>query len=198
MEQESPNQPWITVARLIRPQGRKGEVLAELLTDFPDRLNGGRKVHLASGGSKSDSATPRALEILSSWLPHGKNEGRIVLHFAAVDTIEAAELLCGMEVVITRHERAPLEAGEIYVSDLNGCNLFDQDRLVGVVRDVQFPSTPDGKRRLENGVPILSVDTANGDELLIPFAKDLVVSWDVEEKRLDMKLPAGLLDLNLA
>ena len=185
---------WVVVARVVRPQGRKGEVLCELLTDFPERFAAGATVYLAPpsfSGTGSD-LTPR--QITSSWLPHGKNEGRVVLGFAGVSSIDDAEKIAGLEALVPRSERHDLADGAVYVSDLIGCNLFDKGTTVGQVRDVNFATTPDGRRTLEDAAPLLAVTDNSGEEHLVPFAKAWIVRVDVEGRRIEMDLPDGLLD----
>jgi 16S rRNA processing protein RimM len=126
----------------------------------------------------------------------GKNEGRIVLQFAGVDTISAAELLAGQDVIVPFEERLPLDAESAYISDLIGCTVYDGPAAIGVVDDVQFPTTSDGNRRLDEAAPLLSVVSQDGDEILIPFAKAFLTAVDVEGKRIDMVLPAGLIEVN--
>ena len=74
---------WVVLAHLLRPQGRKGELLAELLTDFPERLAGRKGLYLAPPNA-SDSLEPRPAEVLSTWLPVGRNRGRVVLQLAGI------------------------------------------------------------------------------------------------------------------
>ncbi|HEV2618920.1 MAG TPA: hypothetical protein VGU23_03165, partial [Acidobacteriaceae bacterium] len=112
---------WIVLAQILRPQGRRGEVLADLFTDFPERFTQHPQVWLAPAGfaecaepptPAADAevpATPQPAEVAAHWLPVGKNAGRIVLHFAGVDTIEQAEQLAGREVLVPHTERLPLE-----------------------------------------------------------------------------------------
>ena len=126
----------------------------------------------------------------------GKNQGRIVLKFVGIDSISDAEKLAGLEVIVPREERLPLDEEANYISDLVGCTVYDGAMSVGVIEDVQFATTPDGLRRLEETAPMLVVTSAEGDELLIPFAKDFVVAVDVAGKRVEMVLPEGLLDVN--
>lgn len=128
----------------------------------------------------------------------GKNEGRIVLQFAGVDSISAAEALAGMDVLIPHEERTTLEEGAAYISDLIGCDVYNGPDLVGTVQDVQFATTPDGVRRLEEAAPLLVVKSPNGDEILVPFAKAFLAAVDTAAKRIDMNLPKGLLDVNRA
>lgn len=188
--------PWIVLAHLLRPQGRKGELLAELLTDFPERFEGGRRVFLAAPNFTGNESEAQPAEVVAFWLPTGKNEGRIVLHFAGVDTISAAELLAGRDVIVSYEERVPLDDESTYISDLIGCTVYDGATAVGVIDDVQFPATADGGRRLEEAAPLLAVTSPDGEEILIPFAKAFLIAVDTAAKRVDMVLPSGLVDVN--
>jgi 16S rRNA processing protein RimM len=188
--------PWIVLAQLLRPQGRKGELLAELLTDFPERFEDQRRVYLAAPGFSGTPEEARSAEVVSFWLPVGKNEGRIVLQFAGIDSISDAESVAGREVIVPEEERLPLDDESVYISELVGCTIYDGQAVVGVVEDVQFPTTPDGGRRLAEAAPLLVVRSLEDDEVLVPFAKAFLVSMDTDAKRIDMILPAGLIDVN--
>lgn len=148
---------WIALAQLLRPQGRKGELLAELLTDFPERFEERKQVFLAAPGFEGEAGEARPAEVIAFWLPVGKNEGRIVLQFAGVDSITQAETLAGLEVLVRDDERAPLDDDAVYISELVGCMVYDGAAAVGVIADVQFPVTADGSRRLEDAAPLLEV-----------------------------------------
>jgi 16S rRNA processing protein RimM len=187
---------WVVVAQLLRPQGRKGELLAELLTDFPERFDERCRVYLAAANFTGSSAEAKEAEVSAYWLPLGKNQGRIVLKFAGIDSISDAEKLAGLEVIVPREERLPLDEEANYISDLVGCTVYDGAMPVGVIEDVQFATTPDGLRRLEETAPMLVVTSGEREELLIPFVKDFVVAVDVAGKRVEMVLPEGLLDVN--
>jgi 16S rRNA processing protein RimM len=189
---------WIVLAHLLRPQGRKGELLAELLTDFPERFEGERRVFLAPPNFAGKELEARAVQVVSFWLPVGKNEGRIVLEFAGIDSITAAEGIAGLDVIVPYEERLPLDDESEYISDLIGCTVYDGPIAVGVIDDVQFPSTPDGGRRLAEAAPLLAVLSPEGDEILIPFAKAFLVGINVKERRVDMTLPEGLVEVNRA
>jgi 16S rRNA processing protein RimM len=187
---------WIVLAQLLRPQGRKGELLAELLTDFPERFEEQRRVFLAAPGFGGTSEEARLAEVVSFWLPVGKNEGRIVLQFAGIESISDAEVVAGLEVIVPEEERLPLDDESVYISELVDCTVYDGGAVVGVVEDVQFPTTPDGGRRLTDAAPLLAVRSVEGDEVLIPFARAFLVTMDTAAKRIDMILPAGLIDVN--
>jgi len=186
--------PWVVLAHLVRPQGRKGEILAELLTDFPESLPGRQGLYLAPSQISSTQQS-RPVEVISSWLPVGRNRGRVVLQLAGVESISAAESLAGFDLVVREEDRMPLEDDAVYVSELVGCNLLDNSVPIGVVTDVQFPTAPDGAR-LDDAAPILVVDGSDRGEILVPFVKAFIQHIDVPGRKLLMNLPAGLVDVN--
>jgi 16S rRNA processing protein RimM len=187
---------WTVLAHLLRPQGRKGELLADLLTDFPERFEDRSRVLLAKPGFSGPESAARAISVLSHWLPVGRNQGRIVLGLEGIDSIEKAEALAGLDVLIPDEERVELEEDEEYITDLIGCTVFDGPTAIGVIASVDFPSTPDGTRRLSDAAPLLNVQTEAGEEILIPYVQSFLIALNVEQKRIEMILPSGLLDLN--
>lgn len=185
-------QQWTWLARIRRTQGRKGEIFAELLTDFPEKFDQRRRLWLVAdeaavrrAGDRPPSE-PRPVELTNNWL----HKGGVVLHFAGVDSISQAEELTGLIVAIPRAERVALGEDEAYVSDLAGCTLIDVARAeplaVGKIEDVDRSTGP---------VPLLVVRSAAG-EVLVPFAKSYLRKIDLEAKRVEMALPEGLVELN--
>ena len=192
---------WTVLAHLLRPQGRKGEILAELLTDFPARFDDRGHLYLAKPEFAGTAEMARTVHVVGHWLPVGRNQGRIVLHFEGVDSIEQAEALAHLEVITPKDERVELEADEEYIDDLLGCAVYDvagatPGEAIGTVSAVDFPTTPDGARRLDDAAPLLTVITDAGDEVLIPYVQGFLVSLSVEAKRIEMRLPVGLVELN--
>jgi 16S rRNA processing protein RimM len=192
---EPDSSAWTILARLLRPQGRKGEVLAELFTDFPDRFAGREDLFLVPFGFAGDRTAARHVGITSSWLPTGKNSGRVVLQFAGIDSIAAAETISGLDLVIPNDRRMPLDEESIYISDLVGCTLFDDAVAVGEISDVQFPASPNGTR-LPETAPLLAVLAEDGSEILVPFVKAFIKTVDLPARRIVMMLPAGLVEVN--
>jgi 16S rRNA processing protein RimM len=190
----------------LRPQGRRGELLAELLSDLPGLFTPDHRVTVAGSGTAPAIATT----IESHWSPTGRNAGRIVLKLAGVDTISAAELLAGRELLVLSSDLPPLEPDTWFVRDLLGCQLFDGDTLIGEVTGLEYPMSADGRTRLPDAAPLLEVTgmtglrsnskTSSSDTLghaapaLIPFIKAWLDSVDLEKKRLVMHLPAGLIE----
>ena len=187
---------WVVLAHLLRPQGRNGEVLAELFTDFPERFEEPTRVFLAPPGFSGEESETRAAEVVGFWLPVGKNQGRIVLRLVGIETISDAETVAGLHVLVPREERLPLEDDSVYISELIGCTVYNGATAIGVVEDVQFATTADGTRRLTDAAPLLEVESAAGDEILVPFVKAFLVAVNTESKRIEMKLPEGLVEIN--
>ena len=196
----SPEQKFVTVARILRARGNKGEVAAELLTDFPERLPEIKDMFL-----RAESGGRREVVLLAFWVERN-HPGKGVFHFKGIDSMNDAEKLRGMEVQIPFERRAKLPSGSFFVSDLIGCSVFELAReaspvasspcsmstapaLLGSVTDVQF--TGEGV----SGTPLLVVDTREG-ELLIPLAEDICSRIDTAARRIDVLLPDGLRDLN--
>ena len=193
---------WVWLARIKRTQGRKGEVFAEILTDFPEKFAERRRLFLLreDASKPSAEAVPREVELVHHWL----HKGGGVLHFAGVDSISAAEELTGYIVAIPKAERAALEPGDVYIGDLIGCVLLDvadpEPRIVGEIEDVDRSGgsvamlviRPEASQQDSESAS----QRARNQEILIPFAKDYLRRVDLDARRVEMVLPDGLLDLN--
>jgi 16S rRNA processing protein RimM len=180
---ESVEGDFVTLARIAKTQGRHGEVAADLFSDFPERFAERHRVFaLNAQGERQE------LELEGFW-PH---KGRIVLKFAGVDSISDAEGLIGSEIQIPANERAELEEGANYISDLVGCMVIakvagsEGERELGPLRAVQFGA----------GEAALLVIGEGRQELLIPYATEFVKRVDVEHKRIELLLPEGMLEIN--
>ena len=179
------NSARVTLARVLRPHGRRGEVAAEILTDFPDRLTKLSTVELWDERSGSRAAVVRSCRLSSS------RGGQAIFHFEGSDSISDAENLVGLEIQIPVAQRMSLPIGIYFVTDLIGCEVYDQvaKRKLGSVSDVQFAGEDVA------GTPILAVASPRG-ELLIPLAQEICVFIDTTARRIEVVPPEGLLDLN--
>jgi 16S rRNA processing protein RimM len=168
---------FITLARLRKTQGRYGEVAVELHSDVPDRFRVGLRLFALAPDN-----TRRELQIEELW-PH---KGLLVLKFAGIDSMSDAETLIGCELQVPRSERARLESGWNYVSDLIGCVVSDAGQEIGKIEDIQFGT---------GEAPLLIV--AEGSKRYeIPYAEAYLKSVDLEHKQIQMQLPEGMLELN--
>jgi 16S rRNA processing protein RimM len=199
----SPETPrWVLVARILRARGNKGEVAAEILTDFPERLTRLPEVFLGNADGKKEA---RRMPLKACWLSQN-HRGQAVFHFAGVDSISEAEKFRGFEVLLPFDQRVTLPAGQYFVSELIGCSVFENPAgppavssspcalaeapaHLGTVRDVQFPGEE------ISGTPLLEVETPGG-EILIPLALDICTKIDTTARRIEVLLPEGLRDLN--
>jgi 16S rRNA processing protein RimM len=183
MPAEDRDREFVLLAHLIRTQGRHGELIADILTDFPERFAERRNVWLLPPAAKGAA---REAELERHWL----HKGRVVLKFAGVDSISDATLLSGWQVAIPREQRASLSDDAVYVADLIGCHLIDETGGavdLGPVLDVE--------RSAGNALDMLVLKSGE-DELLIPFAKAYLVSLDLDARVLRMRLPSGLTTIN--
>ena len=150
------------VARILRPRGNKGEIIAELLTDFPARFANLKQIYLGK-----ENQPPRLTGLQRFWMDRN-HPGMGVFHFAGFTSISEAEKLRGCDVLLPFEERVLLPAGKYFVSDLIGCAVFDSPvgstklssppcsaeqtpRVLGTVRDVFFTG------ETVAGTPILQV-----------------------------------------
>jgi 16S rRNA processing protein RimM len=191
------------MARILRARGNKGEVAAEILTDFPERLTKLEEVFV--GQLVEGKSEPRRMTLKSCWLSQN-HPGQAVFHFEGVNSISQAEKFRGLDVLLPFEQRVQLAAGHYFVSDLIGCSVFESaasapvvrsspcslaeaPALLGTVRDVHFPGEG------FSGTPLLEVDTSAG-EILVPLAMDICTKIDPAARRIDVLLPEGLRNLN--
>ncbi len=158
--------------------------MAELHTDFPERFEERRQLSgLALNGSR------RELQVEEHWF----HKGGVVLKFVGVESISDAEQLAGLELQVPFEQRAELEAGANYVSDVVGCEVWIRDadgqQLLGTVSEVQFGA---------GEAPLLVVRAKAGltQEILVPYAEEFLKSADFQRRRIEMELPEGLLALD--
>jgi len=171
---------FLAIARILRPQGRKGEVAAEILTDFPERFQ-----KLSAAFLEVPGQAPKAIDLERSW-PH---KGQIILKFAGIDSIESASRLRGLQVLIPWEQRAPLPPHHYYLCELQGCRVIweRQGREIGTVTEVE----PTG------GVDVLHVRCSDGEsEVLIPLAQEICTRIDLASQTIVIDPPEELLELN--
>ncbi len=171
---------FLAIARILRPQGRKGEVAAEILTDFPERFQQLPAAYLEVPGE-----TPKAVDLERSW-PH---KGQIILKFSGIDSIESASRLRGLQVLIPWEQRAPLSPHHYYLCELQGCRVIweRQGREIGTVTEVESTG----------GVDVLHVRRQDGEsEVLIPLAQEICTRIDLASQTIVIDPPEDLLDLN--
>jgi 16S rRNA processing protein RimM len=172
----SPAEDSVAIGKIQKTHGRRGEVAADILTDFPDRFGAGERLLLSDG----NEVEPRLVEASRF------HKGRVILKLAGCDSMEAAETLVGRWVVVSRESRRRLPPGVVYLADLIGCTVRETGQTLGIVEAIEETA----------GAPVLlRVRTPEG-ELLVPFAAEICRRVDVAKREIEVRLPEGLRELN--
>jgi 16S rRNA processing protein RimM len=166
----------IAVAKIVRPRGLRGELIADVLTDFPERFEGLESVTAVVPGGER-----RELKIETFWF----QKGRIILKFEGYDSVESAVWLREAEICIAESETVELGEGEFFDWELAGCTVeTPEGERIGTVRELMRTG----------GTENLVVDGGEGREFLIPFAEAICTDVDTEAKVIKIDPPEGLLD----
>ena len=165
----------MAIAKILRPRGLRGEMVAEVLTDFPERFHGLQEVTAVLPDGEL-----RELSLENAWF----QKERIVLKFAGVDSIEDAERLRNSEICVDEVDAVELEEGEFFDWQLEGCEVVTVDgERTGSVREL-----------LRTGGTEVLIIEGDGKEVLVPFAESICLEIDIEKKRIVIDPPEGLLD----
>jgi 16S rRNA processing protein RimM len=168
----------VTVGRIIRPHGIRGEVVVGSETDFGDE-------RFQSGAALF---TWRDDRLATLTVESGReHDGRWLVKFAGVETRNDAEDMRGLELRIDAGALKPLGAGAFYVHDLIGCRV---ERVTG---EVIGPVT---RVDLAVGIPMLVATDADGGEVLIPLTAAICREVDIVGRKIVIDPPAGLIELN--
>ena len=167
----------IRVAQIVKARGLRGEVVADLLTDFPDRFD-----NLDTVTGIGPDNVHRSLQIEEHWF----HRDRIVFKFAGFDTVDEAKQLVGYRLAVPADERIELPEHSFYEWQLLGCRVETLDgNAVGEVAGIMRTG----------GVEILAVSDQDGRERLVPMASDICIEIDIARKLIRIDPPAGLLEL---
>jgi len=166
----------IVIARAVRTHGLKGEIVAELLTDFPERFEDLDDLILVSPAKERSE-----IQLEDYWF----QKDRVVLKLAGCDDIDQAKALVGYDFAVPESERVPLGEDEFYDWELEGCTVMAGDKNIGQVRSVMRTGATE----------ILVIGDVDGKERMVPLAESIVVKIDPAEKTIVVDPPEGLLDL---
>lgn len=164
----------VAIAKLAKARGLRGEIVGDVLTDFPERFERLTRVFAVCGGKISE------LEIERFWF----QKNRIVFKFVGFDTIEAAETLRDCEICVSEIEAVELDADEYFDWQLEGCTVETiAGEPLGTVKEL-----------LRTGGAEVLVVAGAEKEYLIPFARAICTDVDVENKLIKVDAPEGLLE----
>jgi len=166
----------VVIARAVKPRGLKGEIVAELLTDFPERFEDVEELILVSPGGERKSG-----RLEDYWFQND----RVILKLSGYDDVETAKELVGFDFAVPESERVLLDEDEYYDWELEGCTVRVGNESIGKVQSV-----------IKTGATeILQIAGENGREHLVPLVDEIVIEIDTAEKLIVVDPPEGLLDL---
>lgn len=161
---------WILVGMVKRIHGNAGEMLIRQLTDRDDRFAAGSELYLV----RKREEERHWVKIESS---RGTDRGPLV-RLEGIGSREAAQPLFGASLFIPATELDEPEAGSYYAFQIEGCEVFEGERLVGTV--TRLAESPKAN-------PYLEIEpAAAGHLILIPFIRQAILSVDVEGRRIDI------------
>ncbi len=165
----------VAIAKLVKPRGLRGEIVADILTDFPERFENLGVVFVVKPNDERSE-----LKIEKFWF----QKDRIIIKFVGFDSIEAAENLRDCEICVAEDEAVELETDEFYDWQLQDCAVetIDGEKL-GTVKEV-----------LRTGGTEIIVVKGAEKEYLIPFAETICTEVDIENKLIKVDAPEGLLE----
>jgi 16S rRNA processing protein RimM len=169
------NPELVVIAKLVKTRGLRGEIVADVLTDFPERFDNLKKVFAVKPNGETSE-----LEIEKFWF----QKNRIIFKFAGFDSIEASETLRSCEISIAEDEAVELETDEFYDWQLQNCAVETIEGVkLGAVKEI-----------LRTGGTEVLVVAGETKEYLIPFAEKICTEVDIENKLIKVDAPEGLLD----
>jgi 16S rRNA processing protein RimM len=171
-----PGSDLVLIARAVKTHGLKGEVVAELLTDFPERFEDLDEVVLVAPSGEQKTAS-----IEEFWF----QKDRVVLKISGYDDVDVAKQLIGCEFAVPESDRVQLEDDEFYDWELEGCTVKVGDECIGLVSSILKTG----------GTDVLVISDDAGKERLVPLAAPIVVKIDAATKTIVVDPPEGLLDL---
>jgi 16S rRNA processing protein RimM len=172
---------WLVIGKIVSPQGLKGELRVLSYSDFPERFEDAGKRWLAA----SEKATPQEVMLLSGREVTGKNT-LFVVRLEGVNDCDRAESLRNHLLMIPTSDRPHLEPNEYMIADLVGCQVFYQPtgKLLGEVISI-----------MSAGNDLLEVRNLERDQIeLIPFVEAIAPFVDIQQKRIEVIPPKGLID----
>ncbi|MCG8401972.1 MAG: ribosome maturation factor RimM [Firmicutes bacterium] len=164
---------YIDIGKIVNTRGHRGEVRVLPLTDFPERFLGMKSVLLEIEGRVEARAVEKTYK-------HGKF---VIIKFAGIDDMDAAQSLKNTFLKITREELTSLPEDSYYIFDILGLEVYTTgDRHLGRVKDVIQTGAND----------VYVVEGASPRPLLIPALRRVVLDINIKEGKMVVELPEGL------
>lgn len=176
---------YLEIGKIVAAQGIKGELRVYPNTDFPERFEEPGTRWLL----RPNQTEPETIELVSGRYVDGK--GIYVIQIKGIHDRTAAEKLRNCKILVPDSDRPELEEGEFHVADLIGLSVYEQatQELIGQVMDV----IPAGHDLLQ--VAKITPEDGAQKTILIPFVEAIVPIVDLDQQRIEITPPPGLLDL---
>lgn len=166
---------YITVGKLGRTRGVRGELYVTPFTDFPERFVGMTEIYVKNRSEWE-------LKKIESSKLVGK---RPVIKFEAINSPEDAAVFTNRELAVTKEQLVQLPEGSFYLFDLVGCDVYDETagtKIGSLVEVEQYPAND-----------VYTIETDDGKRLKLPVVKSFVKRIDIEAKKIEID-PAGLFE----
>lgn len=174
---------YITIGQIVNTHGHKGEVKILPFTDDPKSLAQRPALFLVSPDEEKLELAPgrRQVHLLHSRV----HKNTLVATLEEIETMNQAEALKWHYLQIPAEDLQPLPEGRYYIFQLVGLKVYEGGQYLGEISEVLQPGS--------NDVYVVK-DPQSQREILIPALKDVIMKVDLEEGRMEVLLPTGLLD----
>lgn len=158
---------YLTIGKFCRTHGVKGEIVLEMTTDFPERIQAGTRIYI---GKDKQSHTLTAIR------PHGR---LFLIYIAGYDDCDAVSVFRNQTVYVDASIIGPLPEGRFYHREVIGMQVEDeQGKLIGRVKEILVTGAND----------VYVIETPNDSEILIPAINQVVLSMNRETQKMIVKL----------
>ncbi|EHJ52587.1 ribosome maturation factor RimM [Streptococcus macacae] len=168
---------YFNVGKIVNTQGLQGEVRVLSVTDFADeRFKKGAQLALFD---KNDQFITN-LEIDK----HRRHKNFDIIRFKGLDHINAVEKYRDFTLKVAEENLTELAEGEFYYHEIIGLDVYENDELIGHVKEILQPGAND----------VWVVKRKGKRDLLLPYIPSAVLNVDVANNRVDVAVLEGLDD----
>jgi len=175
-------QDFVTIGKILKTFGNKGEVLVKPLTDFPERFKVLNYAYLYNEDTESFVINQINKSYVFELKDVRKHKENLVIKFAGYESIEQAESLVSLFIEIEGKSRVPLKDGEFYYYEIMNFVVYSDGKKLGSLSAVVN----------YGGNDLFVIETEAKNELLYPAMKDLIIRIDYSEKKIFVERIEGL------
>ncbi|WP_060976001.1 ribosome maturation factor RimM [Streptococcus sp. CCH8-C6] len=170
---------YFNVGKIVNTQGLQGEMRVLSVTDFAEeRFKKGNTLALFD---KKDRFV-MDVEIAS----HRKVKNFDIIKFKGMYHINDIEKFRDFTLKVREEDLTDLEDGEFYYHEIIGLEVYENDLLLGRIKEILQPGAND----------VWVVKRKGKRDLLLPYIPPVMLGIDIEQGRVDVEIPEGLDDEN--